>query len=74
MRDFKDLGVLLGSSFPRFGDTWVDGTYIYFFFTHYIGGHIRHGGLITLFNWFPSKHHIDGTGIHQPGDAPLLTH
>lgn len=67
--------VILG---PSFGHTWMDGTLMGVIsadvFTHYFRGHIRHRGLITLLNWFPSKDHIDGTGIHQPGDAPLLAH
>lgn len=42
--------------------------------THQAGGDVRHRGLVTLLDRLPGKDHVDGAGIHQPGDASVLTH
>ena len=41
---------------------------------HQVTGHIWHWILVAILNWLPCKHHVDGAGVHQSGDAPLLTH
>lgn len=42
--------------------------------THFVGGDVRRRGLITLSDRLPREDHVDGAGIHQPGDASVRTH
>lgn len=42
--------------------------------THQAVGDIRRRGLVTLLDRVPGKDHVDGAGIHQPGDVSVLTH
>lgn len=41
---------------------------------HQITGDVWHRSLVAVQDGFPCKHHVDGAGVHQPGDASLLAH
>ena len=41
---------------------------------HFVRGDVGRRGLVTLLDRLPCKDHVDGAGVHQPGDVSVRAH
>lgn len=42
--------------------------------TDFVVGDVGRRGLVALLDWLPREDHVDGAGVHQPGDVSVRTH